>query len=154
MKRRTLLQALALGAIAGIAGCIAGGSDTEACRELSVEPNYKGWFDGVDNYHGTCDARGRDRVSVRVGTKANEAYWGYDPAAVAITPGTTVRWEWTGKGGAHDVVSEMGTFASGKPTDDAGTTFEHTFDEPGVYRYYCTPHRSMDMKGAVFVALD
>ncbi|WP_336343360.1 plastocyanin/azurin family copper-binding protein [Halalkalicoccus ordinarius] len=35
-----------------------------------------------------------------------------------------------------------------------GHTFEHTFDSPGVYKYYCTPHVAMGMKGAIFVGLE
>jgi plastocyanin len=34
------------------------------------------------------------------------------------------------------------------------TRFEVSFDRPGVYRYVCTPHESVGMRGAVFVALE
>ncbi|MFC7230941.1 plastocyanin/azurin family copper-binding protein [Saliphagus sp. GCM10025308] len=34
---------------------------------------------------------------------------------------------------------------------DEGETFEHTFDETGTFTYYCSPHVSMGMKGAVVV---
>lgn len=153
--RRELLKGMALMAAISIAGCIGRGAETaNNCEKLEPEPNYKGWFEGVENYHRTCDLRGQDRVTVMVGANGNDAQWAFEPAAVAVTPGTTVVWEWTGKGGGHDVVSEQGTFKSGEPTDDASTTFEYTFEEPGVYKYVCTPHEAMGMKGAVFVALE
>lgn len=146
---------MALATAVGLAGCIGRAAEPPTeCVALANEPDYKGWFDGVDNYDGTCDMRGQEPVTVTVGAKGNHAHWGFSPAAVAITPGTTVVWEWTGKGGAHDVASEKGVFASGEPIDEAGHTFEHTFDSPGVYKYYCTLHEAMGMKGAVFVALE
>lgn len=151
-----MLEAMALSAVVGLAGCLGSSARAAAdCKELPSEPDYKGWFDGVNTYHGTCDARGRDLVTIEVGSKGSHGgNWGFNPEAVAVTPGTTVRWVWNGKGGAHDVVAESGAFESGKPTDEKGTTFEHTFDDPSLYKYYCTPHKEMGMKGAVFVALE
>lgn len=69
---------------------------------------------------------------------------------MAASSGTTVTWRWTGRGGGHDVVADNGAFASG----DLVTTADHTFDVPGVYKYYCPPHRATGMCGAVFVALE
>jgi halocyanin-like protein len=74
----------------------------------------------------------------------------FAPPAVRIGTGTTVRWRWTGEGSQHNVVHEGGAFES-QLTSEAGHTFEHEFGEPGVYRYYCTPHRMLDMKGVVVV---
>lgn len=34
---------------------------------------------------------------------------------------------------------------------EQGATFDHTFDTPGVYDYYCTPHESLGMVGRVVV---
>lgn len=45
-------------------------------------------------------------------------------------------------------------FDSGPLVQPAGTTFSHTFEEPRIYKYYCEPHKSLGMRGAVFVALD
>jgi hypothetical protein len=63
-------------------------------------------------------------------------------------------WEWTGQGGAHNVVAENGAFDSGEPVGEEGTTFEYTFADAGegdVFRYACSPHRGVGMKGAVAV---
>ncbi len=114
---------------------------------LEEEPDYGDHFDGVDNYEGTIDATGSDRVDVAVGSEDGLAY---TPAAVAVSSGTTVVWEWTGDGGAHDVAAEDGSFQS-ENVDDEGFTFEHTFEEEGVFPYVCTPHEAVGMKGAVVV---
>ncbi len=154
ITRRTLLRTIGAVGTFVAAGCLGASDETDSCEKLASEPNYRGWFDNTSNYDGTCDHRGEATVTIQNGVSANNAHWGFKPAAVAVSPGTTVRWEWTGKGGEHDVVAERGEFASGRPTNDKGTSFEYTLDDPGLYKYYCSPHKAVGMKGAVFVALE
>ncbi|MFC7137914.1 halocyanin domain-containing protein [Halobaculum litoreum] len=108
------------------------------------------WFSNTGNYDGVVDETGSGSVTVTVGSEANGGAFGFGPAAVRVDPGTTVTWEWTGKGGSHNVVADGGAFES-ELVGESGHTFEHTFEEAGVYRYYCTPHKAMGMKGAVVV---
>ncbi|WP_224333362.1 halocyanin domain-containing protein [Haloprofundus halobius] len=157
LTRRSYLRATAALAVVGTTGLAGCGSadadaetDAETARLLPTEPNYDGWFDNADAYRGTYDLRGRHAVTVTVGAKDSLGYFSFDPAAIAVSPGTTVTWEWSGEGGAHNVVALEGAFRA-PLTDRAGTTFARTFDETGVYPYYCTPHRGMGMKGAVVV---
>lgn len=152
--RRQLLQAVGIATAVGLAGCTGRGAPAKNCVKLPTEPDYARWLDKVDRYNGTCDMRGHEHVTVAVGARGKNGFVSYDPVAVAVSPGTTVRWEWTGRGGGHDVVSDTGLFTSGKPVSAAGTTFEHTFDAPGIYNYYCTPHRGMHMKGLVLVTVE
>jgi halocyanin-like protein len=128
-------------AVAGAASGVASGAQN---------PGFGGWFSNVSNYDGIVDETGADEVTVQVGTKANGANYGYGPAAVRVSPGTTVTWEWTGKGFQHNVFAENGRFESDLYQEE-GATFEHTFDSAGVYKYYCSPHESVGMKGAVLV---
>ncbi|ACM56750.1 halocyanin domain-containing protein [Halorubrum lacusprofundi] len=114
---------------------------------LSEEPNYDGFFDDVSNYDGTVDMRDADEVTVNVG--ANDGL-SFGPAAVAVSSGTTVVWEWTGQGGDHNVSATDGEFESDTAGEE-GHTFEHTFEEAGTYTYVCTPHEAVGMKGAVYV---
>ena len=58
----------------------------------------------------------------------------FSPAAIQVDSGTTVTWEWTGEGGAHNVVHEDGEFESDLQEED-GATFEHTFEEEGNFLY-------------------
>jgi halocyanin-like protein len=89
-------------------------------------------------------------VTVAVGAEGNGGNFAFDPAAIRVSSGTTVVWNWTGQGAQHNVVAEDGSFES-ELTEEEGFTFEHTFSESGTYEYACTPHRSLGMKGAVVV---
>jgi halocyanin-like protein len=113
-------------------------------------PDYGDWFDDVDNFDGTVDLTGKKSITLNVGADANGGTFGFAPAAVRIDPGTTVTWAWTGEGGAHNVVAEDGSFES-ELYGTEGATFEHTFDEDGVTKYACEPHKMMGMKGAIVV---
>lgn len=150
---------------AGLAGCF-GGSDSDGsdgndegagdsdgedggANDGGIEePDYGNWFDDVDNYDSTVDETGSDEVTIEVG--GGSSGFSFDPPAVAVSPGTTVVWEWTGEGGSHNVVDDGGDFES-DITDEQGFTFEQTFEETGVTKYYCSPHQSAGMKGAVAV---
>ena len=157
-SRRSFLKAaglVTLAGMSGLAGC-SGGQATAADvsgPKFANEPNYKGYLDDTSNYDYTIDLRAEDAVTIEVGAEGNMGDFGFAPAAVAVSPGTRVTWEWTGRGGTHNVVASQGTFNSGPPVEAAGTTFEYTFDKPGVYTYACEPHEAMGMKGAIFVAL-
>jgi plastocyanin len=59
----------------------------------------------------------------------------YDPAEVTMAPGAQVTWTW--EEGIHDVVAVDGSFASAVGID---LVFEHTFERPGTYFYWCTVH--------------
>lgn len=108
---------------------------------------YGDWFANVGNYDGTVDLRGRSEVTIAVG--AGEDGMLFSPAAALVDPGTTVVWEWTGRGG-HNVVSTDGTVSS-RITSESGHTVSASLSDPGVLRYFCRPHRPSGMKGAVAV---
>jgi serine/threonine-protein kinase len=104
-------------------------------------------------YEGTiADYTGQDEVVVDVG--AGDIGFAFAPPAIRVDAGTTVVWEWTGEGGAHNVVSEDAAatqFNSGDPIDEQGYTFEQTFESAGIQLYYCTPHKANGKIGGVEV---
>lgn len=156
MNRRAFVRSvgtISVGGMASLAGCSDDQPSDPGDEYVPSEPNYQGWFENVSNYEGTIDARGQSSYRVEVGVKGSNGFYYFGPAAVAVSPGTEVTWEWTGKGGTHNVLSTSGAFTSGKLVDEAGHTFAHTFDNPGVYRYLCSPHKSLGMKGSIFVTL-
>ena len=103
----------------------------------------------ASEYNGSLeDMTSEDEATVEVGAGSDGL--AFSPAAIQVDSGTTVTWEWTGEGGAHNVVHEDGEFESDLQEED-GATFEHTFEEEGNFLYYCNPHRSQGMKGAVVV---
>jgi halocyanin-like protein len=116
----------------------------------ATEPDYGDWFDNVSNYEETVDRTGQQEVRVTVGAEGNDGNLAFGPAAIRVDPGTTVVWEWNGKGGTHNVVAADGSFES-EMTNESGFTFEHTFESAGVTKYACVPHEMMGMKGAVVV---
>lgn len=136
MDRRSFLAASAGTAVA-LAGCIGGGG-TEG---------YGDWFDDVENYDGEVDMTGSSNVTVEVGVEDGLKF---APVAIVVDTGTTVTWEWTGRGGRHNVVERDGRFES-EFHDSAGATYERTFSNAGVFPYFCEPHRSLGMKGGVRV---
>ena len=86
----------------------------------------------------------------------NTGYEDADSGTVVTSIGTgdTVTWIWTS--GTHTVSAGDG-FATGGPFDsprkapsDEDPTFSVTFDEAGVFPYYCELHASM--RGVVVVA--
>ena len=110
------------------------------------------WLANASNFDGTVtDRTDSDTATVRVGTEGNGGTFAFDPPALRISAGSTVRWEWTGNGGGHNVAFEDADIDPSDVTPDADTTFQHTFEEPGQYRYSCLPHQGLGMKGAIVV---
>ncbi|MCO8243078.1 MULTISPECIES: halocyanin domain-containing protein [unclassified Haladaptatus] len=146
--RRNLLRATGGMILTGVlAGCSGNGDgDTGNGDGDSENTSVDEWLSSTDNYDSVTDMTGKDAVTVEVGPSGNE--YVFEPAAIRIDPGTTVTWQWVGSG-HHNVVATDGGFKSGPPEKEA--TFEHTFDSAGKALYYCQPHKSMGMKGAVVV---
>jgi plastocyanin len=138
MDRRTFLAAAASGGIAGLAGC-AGVFGSNA-------PEYD------------------------VGMRAAA----FVPAEIGVSVGDTVVW-YNNNDRPHTVTAYEGAipdeaafFASGgfdsegaardgyesdfSGAIDPGVTYEHTFEVPGSYGYFCVPHEGGGMIGTVEVA--
>ncbi|WP_330632387.1 halocyanin domain-containing protein [Halocatena halophila] len=145
LDRRTLLQTIAVTAGGGLsAGCSTNATTNDE------QPSFDGWLENTDNYDGVVDKTDAKSVAVAVGAEGINAGFAFDPPALRITTGTTVRWEWTGIGGAHNVVATDGAFKS-KLSDSATMTFQHRFESSGTYKYACKPHSSQGMKGVIVV---
>lgn len=74
----------------------------------------------------------------------------FEPQEVNISAGITV--EWIDETGRHTVEADDGSFKSDTMT--AGGRFEHKFDTPGVYPYFCAYHgekHGKEMAGTVTV---
>lgn len=137
-----------------LTGCLgATGTDDGNGRDpdesyVDSEPEYDGWLSEANGHYGTVDRRSQDEVVVEVG--AGRQGMAFAPAAVVVSPGTTIHWEWTGDGGTHNVWHEDGLFES-EYASSTGYVFEHSFTDAGIYKYVCEPHRSMGMVGALTV---
>lgn len=148
MKRREFLRT-AGGATGGTAA-VAAGAGTATAQEK--KPDFGGWLEGVDG--GFKDARGSKEVTVQVGAQGNGGSFAFSPAGLWVDTGTTVKWEWTGQGGGHNVHATEGADFQSEIFSEPGVHFQHTFEEGGIVNYQCDPHAALGMKGAVAVGDD
>ncbi|PSP81778.1 halocyanin [Halobacteriales archaeon QS_4_69_225] len=160
MRRRDFVRAAGGATAAGAAvgagqpAAAAGGEEGGGGGGETV-PAFGSFLDDANGYSedGIVDARGEDAVTVEVGAGGGLAF---DPPAIWISPGTTVTWEWTGEGGAHNVVANDGPAGldSGDPVESGSYEYEFTDDDAGITTYYCSPHQSQGMKGGIAVGDD
>lgn len=98
---------------------------------------------------------------VKMVTEGSEYY--FDPIGLFVESGTTVTWEIQsgshsstaykkGNGAASVTRIPDGAKAwdSGVLTQQ-GATYEYTFETPGIYDYFCTPHKSLGMVARIVV---
>ena len=158
-RRRFITAATTVGAGVALAGCSDGddGEQSPSGNYSAAEQRVADYLttdDETGNFDGSfVDETGADEVVVAVGASGNGGNYAYAPPAVTVSTGTTVSWEWTGEGGSHNVVSADGSdfeFASGNPQEQR-EPFTRTFDGSGVAFYYCSPHRTLGMKGGIVV---
>jgi serine/threonine-protein kinase len=148
--------ALTIGTLAGCSGGGDGGDGGDGGGGEAVDDvpsEIDDYLSEARMYEGTImDFTGQDEVTVEVG--AGDVGFAFSPAAIRIDSSTTVVWEWTGNGGAHNVASVEGSesdFDSGDSVSEEGHTFEQSFDNTGIQLYQCTPHQANGMLGAIEV---
>ncbi|MFH1143255.1 MAG: plastocyanin/azurin family copper-binding protein [Candidatus Eisenbacteria bacterium] len=87
--------------------------------------------------------------------QVNVAGFAFTPDALAIAEGDTVRWVWSN--GSHTVTSGAPCMSNGlfnSPLNSVTPIFEHAFNSPGEFPYFCTPHCGLGMTGLVTVMQD
>jgi halocyanin-like protein len=151
------------GVLKACAGTAVGLTALQAASPASAQTDAYGGSREAEGTGGgeTADASGMDEVTVQVGVQGNNGPNAFGPAAVYVEPGTTIHWDWTGDGG-HNVIGEgeAESFIDSREETESDipqspeTTYEETFDEEGVYRYFCQPHKPLGMKGVVVVGED
>jgi len=110
------------------------------------------WVVHSSNFDGEItDRTDADSASITVGAEGNGGSLAFAPVVLRITPDTNVTWEWSDQAGPANVSFKNADIKSGGPTPDPETTFEHTFEETGIYRYSSLPHESLGMRGAIIV---
>jgi plastocyanin len=70
--------------------------------------------------------------------------------AITIAQGTTVRWR-NATGTFHTVTPDGHQAFAARQTNSQGQTFQTRFDTPGIYKYFCEPHRTLGMTGEIVV---
>ncbi|MCT9096562.1 plastocyanin/azurin family copper-binding protein [Haloarchaeobius sp. HME9146] len=129
-SRRGLLRAGVASLPIALAGCLGGGDDGGG-GTATMEPG-----------------------TVAVGPDGNFVFV---PEEITVSTGDTITWEWGSDN--HNIVVESqpdeadwpGTEGGETKVYDDGYTYEYTFEVPGTYEYYCSPHRNVGMVGTVVV---
>ena len=148
--RRRFLQSAAAGTgVVALAGC----TDDGAAGDDDVPERIDDFLSDAQLYDGTIvDATDESTVVIAVG--AGGAGLAFDPPAVRVDAGATVRWEWTGDGGAHNVSSADQSddeFRSGDEVTSSTETFEQSFDAGTIQLYACEPHDMSGQRGGIEV---
>jgi len=93
-------------------------------------------------------------TTIEMLNKLDNEYMVFSKKIVYIDSGDTVFWKATDKGHNVEFVKEavpagVEAFKS-KPNQDT----EYKFNIPGIYAYWCTPHKTMGMIGFIIVGND
>jgi len=103
--------------------------------------------------NGTAENGGEDGATetLTVGPDGNNVF---DPDSLTIEPGTTVEFVWDSD--THNMVVESGPdeWEGHETIENAGFSYEHTFEEEGTYEYICEPHVAAGMEGTITVTSD
>ena len=74
---------------------------------------------------------------------------------VRVDPGDTVFWKATNPGHNVEFISKKGVPAGvAKFKSKVGKDTEFTFTVPGIYAYWCVPHKTLGMIGFIIVGND
>jgi halocyanin-like protein len=153
--RRGLLTGIGTAAVTALAGCAGGdggGETTTTADGDAGTGDFGDWLADVSNYDGSvADRTGESEVTVSVGASGNDGNFAFDPAALRVSSGTTVVWEWTGEGNQHNVNAVEGASFESEQTDEEGHTYSRDLSTAGVIKYQCDPHITLGMKGVIEV---
>ncbi len=122
-KRSWLIVALVLGAL-GAAVYVASGGPDGGSGPNALETTEYAVIGGLDDF--------------------------FQPEVIRVEVGTTVEWLNRGRN-PHNIVAEDRSFES--PILQRGDEFEHTYDKPGLYPFFCSLHGSpgVGMSGLIAV---
>ena len=78
----------------------------------------------------------------------------YSKKIVKVNVGDTVTWKATTKGHNVEFIRNGTPEGVGKFKSKMNVDVDYKFDVPGIYAYWCTPHKAMGMIGFVVVGDD
>ncbi len=93
-------------------------------------------------------------IEVKMLNKLNDEYMVYSKKIVKINVGDTVSWKATDS--SHNVEFIKGAVPEGVESfkSKLNKDVSYEFKIPGIYAYWCTPHKSLGMIGFVIVGND
>jgi plastocyanin len=91
-----------------------------------------------------------ETYTVLMGT--NSGQLAFEPSSLTIKAGDTVKWV-NNKAFPHNVIIDgQDALSHKKLIQKPKQSVETTFNEPGEYNYYCSPHRGAGMVGKITVS--
>lgn len=73
------------------------------------------------------------------------------PETLTINEGDSVRFLWSGQLLPHNAIELNEVFNSGDAMRNVDYTYNFTYNQSGVYEFYCEPHRDLGMLGEITV---
>jgi plastocyanin len=73
------------------------------------------------------------------------------PETLTINEGDSVRFLWSGQLLPHNAIEVNEVFNSGEAMSNVDYTYNFTYNQSGVYEFYCEPHRNLGMLGEITV---
>lgn len=118
--------------------------ENQTSEDFSDNPDPNNYTQGA-NIGGTVDATDQNEVTISVDEFV------YETTFLKIKKGTKVTWINNGNV-SHDVTSASSSPNGGLGSQllGSGDSYEFTFDEAGLYEYFCTPHPTQ-MRGVITV---
>lgn len=104
-----------------------------------------------------------ETIDISMRGKEDGSHVWFDPVGILVQPGQTVRWTNRDPGNSHTVTTYHPEFfdrplripARARPWHSdyllPDETFSVTFEQEGVYDYYCVPHEHAGMVGRIVV---
>ena len=94
-------------------------------------------------------------TTVEMLNKLDKRIMVFSQEIVRIDPGDTVFWKATNPGHNVEFISKKGVPAGvEKFKSKVGKDTEFTFTVPGIYAYWCVPHKTLGMIGFIIVGND
>ena len=92
--------------------------------------------------------------TVEMLNRLNKESMVFEPKIVRVNVGDTVLWKATDKGHNVEFIKKGVPEGVGKFKSKYNKDAEYKFTTPGIYAYWCTPHKNMGMIGFVVVGED
>ncbi len=92
--------------------------------------------------------------TVEMLNRLNKESMVFEPKIVRVNVGDTVLWKATDKGHNVEFIKKGVPDGVDKFKSKYNKDTSYTFKTPGIYAYWCTPHKSMGMIGFVVVGND
>ena len=97
----------------------------------------------------------RDRShTIEMLNKSGNEMMVYSKKIVKVNVGDTVSWKATTKGHNVEFIRNGTPEGVGKFKSKMNVDVDYKFEVPGIYAYWCTPHKAMGMIGFVVVGED